>query len=228
LRVLSVDTCTPKGSAALLEGRKVVAELRIDSLETHSARLLGSVDFLLASVGWRLSDLQLIAAAIGPGSFTGIRIGSATAMGLAQALAIPLAGISCLDATVRLAPGVEGRIGVIADAQRHQVYYAEYFGKDGRLRRTGKPLLLSPSDLKIRAGRTRCSLVVDAAALQAIGLSFPENRRPRIVVVDSFLAAAVGRLALERKRCWRSGEYLQTEPLYIRPPDARRQKAWQR
>ncbi len=228
MKLLSLDTSTPRGSIALLEDREVTAELRVQSLETHSIRLLASIEFLLASAGWRLSDLELIAAGIGPGSFTGIRIGSATAMGLAQTLSIPFAGISALDAIAHLARGLEGRIGVVVDAQRHQFYYAEYHGKDGKLRRTSRPMLLSPYDVKVATGTGRCYLVGDGAALQSLELKSRRSRWPQIVPVEYFLAAALGRLALDRKRIWRSGEYVQAEPLYIRPPDARRQKACKR
>ena len=74
LKILSMDTSTRRGSVALLDGEEVIGELRLASIETHSARLLKSIDFLLETAGWRLGDLNLVAAGIGPGSFTGIRI----------------------------------------------------------------------------------------------------------------------------------------------------------
>src|SRR5262245_54040453 len=71
LKILALDTSTARGSVALLDDRSVAAEFRLHSLETHSARLLRSIDFLLSSAGWQLSDLDLVASGIGPGSFTG-------------------------------------------------------------------------------------------------------------------------------------------------------------
>ncbi len=86
LKVLSIDTATRRGSVALHAGADLAAELRLSSFETHSARLLRSVEYLLDVAGWTAHDLGLVAAGIGPGSFTGIRIGVSTALGLAQSL----------------------------------------------------------------------------------------------------------------------------------------------
>ena len=224
MKVLAIDTSTPRGSVALLEGRELVAELRLLSLETHSARLLGSVEYLLRISGWPLNDLRLIAAGIGPGSFTGIRIGVATAMGLAQMMSIPFAGISCLDAVAHQVTGFDGRIGVVMDAQRGQVYFAEYFSKHGRIRKLAKPALRNPVDLGKRLKRERLHLAGDGALRYAGELRPHKSCWPKVIVTELFLAAALGKLALDRKRTWHSGDFLQAEPLYIRPPDALRPK----
>jgi tRNA threonylcarbamoyladenosine biosynthesis protein TsaB len=222
LKVLALDTSTPRGSVAMLDGKELVGELRLISLETHSARLLASVEFMLKIAGWKLDDLELIVAGIGPGSFTGIRIGLATAMGLAQVMAIPFAGISCLDALAHQIPIVEGRIGIVSDAQRAQVYFAEYFRKQGRTRRVGKPALLYPKDLARRLRRARMYLAGDGAMRYATELNPPKSNWPRLVTTELYLSSALGRLALERRRAWRTGEFLEAKPLYIRPPDAKR------
>src|SRR6059036_1572063 len=117
-----------------MQGREGVAELRLHSQETHSARLLNSIHYLLSSSGWDLAKLELIAVGIGPGSFTGIRIGVATALGLAQSLSLPLACVSGLDALAFDLAYLRSRIGIVIDAQRMQVYYAEYIvGPNGRV-----------------------------------------------------------------------------------------------
>jgi tRNA threonylcarbamoyladenosine biosynthesis protein TsaB len=224
LKVLSFDTSTPRGSVALLEGQELAAELRLLSLETHSARLLGSVEFLLKMVGWKLGDLGLIVAGLGPGSFTGIRIGVATALGLAQTQALPFAGISSLDALAHQLRGVDGRISVVMDAQRRQVFYAEYRSYRGRVAKLGKPVLMFPSDLKAHMRRKHVYVLGDGAIRYAEELQLAGSGWPRLMEVDLFLAASLGRLAIARKRSWRSGEYLCSEPLYIRPPDAFRRK----
>lgn len=224
MRILALDTSTQKGSIALLEGDELVAELRVNSMETHSARLLGNMEFLLAHAGWKLEDLGLIAAGIGPGSFTGIRIGISSAMGLAQTLSIAFAGISCLDATAYAIREIQGLIGVVLDAQRSQVYWAEYINGANNCRKIGKPALLFPADLKPRLRGQKVHLVGDGAWRYAKDMNLPNVGWPRLIAFDSYLAPAMGRLALKRKRSWRSGDFLQSEPLYIRPPDAVRRK----
>jgi tRNA threonylcarbamoyladenosine biosynthesis protein TsaB len=224
LRLLALDTSTSRGSVALLEGRELVAELRLLSLETHSARLLASIDFLLKNAGWDLEDLGLIVAGIGPGSFTGIRIGVATAIGLAQTLGIPFSGVSGLDALARQLPIIDGKIGVIMDAQRGQVYYAEYKCNRGNVARSGKPSLLAPLDVLHRLRRAHIFVLGDGALRYARELEIPRAGWPRMADVDLFLAAPLGRLAMERKKFWRYGQFIAAEPLYIRPPDAQRRK----
>jgi tRNA threonylcarbamoyladenosine biosynthesis protein TsaB len=209
---------------ALLEGRELVAELRLLSLETHSARLLASIDFLLKNAGWNLADLGLIVAGIGPGSFTGIRIGVATAIGLAQTLGIPFAGVSGLDALARQLPIIDGKIGVVMDAQRGQVYYAEYRCSRGKVAKAGKPALLNPLALSRRLRRSHICVLGDGALRYAKELEIPRAGWPRLADVDLFLAAPLGRLAMERKQFWRYGQFIAAEPLYIRPPDAQKRK----
>lgn len=187
MKILSLDTSTPKGSVALLEGRKLAAELRLLSVETHSARLLGSIEFLLKMTGWNLRDLGLIVAGIGPGSFTGIRIGVATALGLAQTGAIPFAGVSGLDALAHQLPGIDGRIDVVMDAQRSQVYYAEYRSYHGKVAKVGKSLLLNPAELKPRLQGAHRYLLGDGAVRYAQELQLTRTGWPRLVEVDLFL-----------------------------------------
>jgi tRNA threonylcarbamoyladenosine biosynthesis protein TsaB len=225
LRVLALDTSSPRGSVALLQGREAVAELRLKSLRTHSATLLRSVEFLLDQVGWALRDLNLVAAGMGPGSFTGIRIGVATALGLAQSLRIPFAGISGLDALASQTGIPDGRIFAIMDAQRSQLYCAEYVSVKGRLRRVGKPSLQYPIDLEFRLRKRQLYIAADRSLRCLENLTRSENSWPRVREADLYVASAIGRLAQERKRSWKVGERLVAEPAYIRPPDALRPKA---
>lgn len=179
---------------------------------------------MLGTVGWKLSDLNLIAAGIGPGSFTGIRIGLATALGLAQSLKLPFSGISGLDALALQVSFLEATVGVVMDAQRSQLYYAEYHCQRGKVRQVRRPALLYPSDLERILGRRHLYLVGDATLDLFEKLKTGWTGWPRTIAADLFLACGIGRLALARRRSWRSGEFLTTEPMYIRPPDAAKPK----
>jgi tRNA threonylcarbamoyladenosine biosynthesis protein TsaB len=223
-KILAFDTSTARGSVALLQGNDLRAEIRLHSLQTHSEHLLSSIDFLLSRVGWKMEDLNLVAAGVGPGSFTGIRIGIATALGLAHSLKIPFSEISGMDALAHRVSYLNGRIGVMLDAHRSQAFYAEYLGKEGKARSAQKSVLIDISDLEHHLKDRHLYLVGD------IGLCRLDNSRdvssgwPRPVAADLFLAADIGRLALSRKRAWRSGDYIISEPMYIRPPDALKKK----
>jgi len=224
LKVLSIDTSSPRGSVALLCGNEVIGELRIASLETHSSRLLRSIEFLLETAGCNLNDLDLVASGVGPGSFTGIRIGVATALGLAQALGIPFAGVSGMDALANQNLFLQGEIAVVMDAQRSQVYYAGYINNNGKIRGIGRPMLLFPDELESRLKRKSIFLIGDGASRYFSQFRILRANRPQFVVTDLFIAAGIGQLALRRKRTWKSGAALQSEPLYIRPPDAAKSK----
>lgn len=198
----------------------MVAELRLLSFATHSARLLKSIEFLLAGAGWQLADLGLVAAGIGPGSFTGIRIGVATGLGLAQVLSLPFAPVSGLDALAHRDSLPDGRLGIVMDAQRSQVFYAEYLRVSRRVRKERHPFLCRPDDWRRQVNRRGLFVVGDGIARYRRELGGSETGWPRYIDTDLFIAGDIGRLALARRRYWKRGEFLQAEPLYIRPPDA--------
>jgi len=215
-KVLSFDTSSAHGSIALLEGEEVRAELRVHTSATHSTLLLNSVDFLLKRLNWKLEDLCLVAVGTGPGSFTGIRIGIATALGFSESLSIPYAGLSGLDALAFQARCLDGRIGAILDAHRSQAYYGEYESRGGKVRRVGAYSLFNLSDLERHICDRHLYIVGDTGKC----LPGKASGWPRTIAVDPFLAAAIGRMAVSRRRVWRPAGSIMTEPTYIRPPDA--------
>lgn len=227
-RILALDTSSLRGSVALLEGHEIRAELRLSSLQNHSINLLSEIDFLLSRQGWSLQELDLVAVGTGPGSFTGIRIGIATAMGIAQSTSIPFAGISGLDALANQASYLNGNIGVLLDAQRSQAYYAEYVCKGGVVRSVQKSALFCISDLEHRLANRHLYIVGDIRSERLETAKSSKSGWPRFIVVDLFLAASIGRLAFSKKRRWRSANYIVCDPLYIRPPDALGKKAGSR
>jgi tRNA threonylcarbamoyladenosine biosynthesis protein TsaB len=223
-RILAFDTSTQRGSVALLEGREVRAELRLHSLQTHSTLLLSSIQLLMNRLNWDLNDLNLVAVGIGPGSFTGIRIGIATALGISQSLSIPFAGISGLDVLAHQAAMLSGCIGVALNAHREQVFYAEYFSSKGRIRRSLKSTLMDILDLERHLANRHLYIVGDLEECRIQGLAKSPPEWPQAISADLFLASGIGRLAFKKKSGWRSGDFLLPEPTYIRPPDALRNK----
>src|SRR2546425_9380193 len=104
MRVLAVETSTMSGGAALLDGERVVGEYILDVRITHSERLMVAVDQLLSDAGWSAGDLEGLAVAVGPGSFTGLRVGLSTVKGLALALSIPVVAVPPAPPLAGVAP----------------------------------------------------------------------------------------------------------------------------
>jgi tRNA threonylcarbamoyladenosine biosynthesis protein TsaB len=143
--ILGFDTATPATAVALLRGDEVV-EARHDPAPGerpgHAQRLLELVAHVMDGTRWE--EIERIAVGVGPGSFTGLRIGIATARALAQARRIPLVGVSSLEA---LAAGAEARrVAAVIDARRGEVFAAIY--RDGRLEL--EPAALAPDELADR------------------------------------------------------------------------------
>jgi tRNA threonylcarbamoyl adenosine modification protein YeaZ len=169
--VLALDTATPSSTAALVEvtadGLRGVAERRTVDPRAHGEKLAPEIEATLAEAGVRPGQLDAIVAGLGPGPFTGLRVGLATAASMGQALGIPTYGVCSLDGLGRAAG--PGRVLVATDARRREVYFATYL--DG-VRVLG-PDVARPAEVAaaiVRAGtatrsRARTSAATDAAAL---------------------------------------------------------------
>lgn len=147
MRLLAVETSTLTGAVALLDGRTVVAESRLNVAVTHGERLLAAVDALLGAARWELGDVEALAVAVGPGSFTGLRIGVSTMKGLAFATGKPLVGVPTLDALAWTLPFAAHPVCPILDAKKDEVYTALYRTAEGRLERLSPYRAIAPAAL---------------------------------------------------------------------------------
>ena len=101
MKLACIDTSTFTESVALVDGAQLIGERNVRRPYGHASGLHADIDAMLSEAGWSLSDLEGIVVGVGPGSFTGIRVGMAAAKGLAYALEIPLYGVSSADALLR-------------------------------------------------------------------------------------------------------------------------------
>lgn len=147
MKILSIDTSASVASAAVTEDEKLVCEIIVNNKLTHSQTLMPMIDSVLKQSETELSEMDLIAVANGPGSFTGLRIGVSTAKGLADALKKPVVGISTLTAMAYNLPYCEYLITPIMDARRAQVYNAVYRWKGIELKEIEPPRALSVEEL---------------------------------------------------------------------------------
>ncbi|NLY30495.1 MAG: tRNA (adenosine(37)-N6)-threonylcarbamoyltransferase complex dimerization subunit type 1 TsaB [Firmicutes bacterium] len=122
MRILAIDTATTTGSVALIDGEQVIGEYLLNIRATHSERLLPALIRILEDGEWSGSDIDGIAAATGPGSFTGLRIGVATAKALAYAWQKPLIGITVLEGLAFQVGYAAGWVCSMVDARHGEVY----------------------------------------------------------------------------------------------------------
>ena len=147
--ILGLDTTTLACSAALLDGETLLAEYTLNIRKTHSERLMPLLHALLQESQVEREQLEAIAVAAGPGSFTGIRIGVATARALAQGLNIPVTGVSTIRALAEAVAAPGALICPLLDARRSEVYTALYRREPFPPR--GLEMLLAPAALEIGA-----------------------------------------------------------------------------
>ncbi len=146
MRILGIDTSTSCGNLGLIDGDQVVAEYTIHLEETHSARLVPSIEALLKGVKLDLKEIDGLAVSLGPGSFTGLRVGLSTVKGLALAAEKPVVGVPTLDALAHNFPFTPHLICPLLDARKGEVYTALYKDEGGgSVKRLTPYQALSPS-----------------------------------------------------------------------------------
>jgi tRNA threonylcarbamoyl adenosine modification protein YeaZ len=207
--VVVLDSATAAITAAVAsvpatQPVRILAERVTVDARAHGELLAPGIDAVLREVGARPRDLAAVVAGLGPGPFTGLRVGLVTAAALADALNIPGYGVGTLDA---LGWATTGRVLVATDARRHEVYWAVY--DDGT--RISGPAVGKPAELTLPEGVT--AAVGDGALRYADILGLPVQDQPRYPPV-----AGLASLAAQRVRDKAPAEPL--TPLYLRRPDA--------
>jgi len=200
--LLAFDTATPAVTIALYDGHRVVAERTTVDAMRHGELLAPGIAGVLDDAGLIRQDLTAVAVGVGPGPFTGLRVGLMTARTLAAVLEIPVYGVCTLDV---LAVGavdsgaVQGPFHVATDARRKEVYFASYDADGGRLN--------GPEVLKPAAVATDEAVVGRGAMLYPD--AFPDGRLP-----ENPSAAVLARVVAEER-----AELYDPEPMYLRRPD---------
>ncbi|BAC72684.1 tRNA (adenosine(37)-N6)-threonylcarbamoyltransferase complex dimerization subunit type 1 TsaB [Streptomyces avermitilis] len=201
--LLALDTATPAVTVALHDGTSVVASSSQVDARRHGELLLPAVDRVLAEAGTRLDAVTGIVVGVGPGPYTGLRVGLMTADTFGLALGVPVHGLCTLDG-LAYASGLDEPFVVATDARRKEVYWARY---DNARTRVTEPAVDRPGDLDLRG------LPAVGAGALLYPDAFPDAREP-----EHLSAAALASLAAEKLA---AGEELEApRPLYLRRPDA--------
>ncbi|HXK09582.1 MAG TPA: tRNA (adenosine(37)-N6)-threonylcarbamoyltransferase complex dimerization subunit type 1 TsaB [Vicinamibacteria bacterium] len=216
MRVLAVDTTTPRGSIAVAGPEGVLAEARVLTADGHSRWLLSAASALLAGLGLDAREVDAFAVTIGPGSFTGLRVGLGSVQGLAVAAGRPCVGLATLDVLAASAAGAADTIVALLDAFRGEVYAGVYDGS-GRLRGDRSVGPLSRVLEGLPPG-TAFVGEIDARSREAIGSGAPGAVFP---AAERYLAGPLALQALLRVDAGDTVPPSALRPLYLRGADVR-------
>lgn len=227
MKILALESSAVAASAALCEDEMLLGQTYLHTGLTHSQTLLPMAAGLLEQSGLKPQDLDLIAVAAGPGSFTGLRIGVAAAKGLAWAAELPCAGCSTLEAMAWSLAGFQGEVCAAMDARRHQVYNARFQVNGTAPHRLTPDRAIALADLvKELEGTSVPQIVVgDGAqlccdALTAAGI--PAVLAPPNLRMQS--AWGVARMGLELARTGQTVPPGELVPMYHRLSQAERER----
>lgn len=220
--VLAVESSAVAASVALQKDERLLAEMTLNRGNTHSENLLPMVEALLTRLDLTIDDVDLFAVSVGPGSFTGVRIGVATIKGLAFGKNKPCVGVSTLEALAEnLAFLSDGLICPVMNARRNQVYTALFRGKA----RLTPDMAISAEELEERlAAYTEPVLFVgDGYDLVTSQTGHPYLPLPERLRLQS--AASVASVALQKAKEGALLTDAQLSPVYLRPSQAERTRA---
>jgi len=220
--ILGVDTTTPSGSVALLRGPSLFAEINQDSPATFSERLLPAIRFLLESNELSIQDVEGFAVAVGPGSFTGIRIGLSTIKSFAYPSGKPIVPVSTLEALARKIQHPKNRlICPLLDAKKNEVYAALFESKAGGLQELIPQGAYSPDALFSRLPAHRIIHFIGSGVGVSRALLFQYLKdKARFARRTPYIAFEVGSIGYEMLQKNQGKDIHEIEPLYLRKSQA--------
>ncbi|HVR33433.1 MAG TPA: tRNA (adenosine(37)-N6)-threonylcarbamoyltransferase complex dimerization subunit type 1 TsaB [Acidimicrobiia bacterium] len=218
-RVLAIETATPSSSVALAEGREIVASAtRVDRFG-HSSFLVPAIDFCFDQAGWRPEDLDAVVVDVGPGLYTGIRVGLATAQALAAAVGVPLLPAVSLDAIALRAATGRRHIWAIVDVRRGELAVSSYHPVPGGVIKDAPPEVMTQDQLRaaLESDPKDTLLVGDTTAVDEHtlrGLHRVKKGGPRHPQAEALIEATAA--SFEADEIPHPDD---VRPLYLREPD---------
>ena len=229
MKILALESSAVAASVALTEDETLLAQSFQNTGLTHSRTLMPMCEDLLKNVGMTMKDIDLIAVASGPGSFTGLRIGVSTAKGLAWAGEKPCCGVSTLEAMAWTVAHMGGELCPVMDARRNQVYNARFRVENGCPVRLTEDRAIALTELRdeiLAAGEVPQVLVGDGTALSQRHFS---EWNVKTILPPPHLrlqsAWGVARAALELARAGKTQSASELIPVYHRLSQAERERA---
>ena len=226
MKILGLESSAKSASVALMEDGKLLARSFQNTGLTHSRTLLPMAEAMLQNCELGIADVDAVAVAVGPGSFTGLRIGISAAKGLAWARELPCIGVSTLEAMAQNLAHLENTVLVCAmDARRSQIYNALFTSEHGRLTRRTPDRAIGLAELaeELRSEPLPLVIVGDGAVLCEKALTesgLPCRLAPPQLVMQNAMSVALCAEDLARAGKLVSAQELL--PVYLRPPQAQR------
>jgi tRNA threonylcarbamoyladenosine biosynthesis protein TsaB len=223
MKILGLDTATWCTSLGIIDDDEVVAEYALHREEALSARLLPAIQTLLAEARLDLHEIDGIAVSLGPGSFTGLRVGLSTVKGLALATERPVAGIPTLDALAYNLPFTPYQICPLLDARKGQIYTALYKNRAGELLEQLTPYqVLSPAALIEAIPHQETVFLGDGLEVcrELITQRLGEEALFAPLHLGFLRGTTVAELGLKRIRRREADDISTLVPIYVRPSDA--------
>lgn len=219
--ILGIESATAQVGCAIAGHEGVLASAQSARPRQHAESLAPAIDFACRAAGVGLGEISAVAVDVGPGLFTGLRVGIAAAKAIAFARRLPMIGVSSLDLLAFAARFSPRRIAAVIDARRGEVFYAFYRHVPGGVQRLTEPTLGSPDELlaELMATREEQLLVGDGAVRYAD--RFSEVTRLELEPAISH-PSAVSLVQLAHARALRE-EFVSSwelQPVYLRKPDA--------
>ena len=228
MKILAFDSTAKVASVAVTEGDRALLSYSIDNGLTQSELLLPMAESALKALRLDFSDIDAYAVTVGPGSFTGVRIGVSLVKGLAFSKGVPCVPISTLEALSENLRGVKGIIAPVMDARRSQVYTAIFEANGNKITRLTEDMAIQIAELyeRLKTYGKKAYLVGDGydityKALSEMGLDTLAITPPLLRMQN---AASVGRIAAIKLG---QGEYTtdsSLSPIYLRMPQAERER----
>ena len=228
MKILAFDSTAKVASVAVTEGDRALLSYSIDNGLTQSELLLPMAESALKALRLDFSDIGAYAVTVGPGSFTGVRIGVSLVKGLAFSKGVPCVPISTLEALSENLRGAEGIIAPVMDARRSQVYTAIFESDGNKITRLTEDMAIPIAELyeRLKSYKKKAYLVGDGydityKALSEMGLDTLAITPPLLRMQN---AASVGRIAAIKLG---QGEYTtdsSLSPIYLRMPQAERER----
>ena len=226
MKILSVDSSATVASVALSEGGRLLAEYTLNNKNTHSETLLPMIESLLSFFSMEIGNVDLFAVSTGPGSFTGVRIGTATVKGLAFASDKPCVGVSTLEAIAYNLRFHKGIVCPVMNARRSQVYTAIFRSDGEKLERLTEDLAISIAELDGMLAEYNEETVLAGDGYDICVGGFEKTTvRPVPERLRHQSAFSVAEAALA---AYESGKYCSDAELgveYLRPSQAERERA---